>query len=211
MKRNILFLVVFTWILAVWTVVAKSQESLPTTESYQIAKPLEETQREPLQLLILVSLPPEDSYTPFLERKVNLLSDVINSHWNITSEVLSITRYVKGMVFNYDVALIIDEYGNAIPNTLQKDLLSILHRARVSMSGPRIVWAGLNTDTLNQLFFGLPQRAKEVTVSTVRYKSQRFPGANQRYYISDWKPGSLADSKVLAEGIDQFGKPLPYA
>lgn len=211
MKRNFLLLVILTWILAVWASTTKSQESLPTAESYQIAKPLEETQREPLQLLILTSLPPEDSYTAFLERKVNLLSHVIASHWNVTSEVLSITRYVKGIVFNYDVVLVIDEYGNAIPDALQKDLLSILHRARVSMPGPRIVWAGLNTGTLNQLFFDLPQPAKEVTISAVRYKSQHFPTANQRYYVSDWKTGLLADSKILAKGIDQYGKSLPYA
>ncbi|MEN8131814.1 MAG: DUF2334 domain-containing protein [Pseudomonadota bacterium] len=160
---------------------------------------------------MLKSLPPGDSYSAFLERKARLLADVIASHWNVTSEGLEMTRYVAGLAFDYDIIVVMDEYGSAIPDALQRDLVSILHRARLSMPGPRIVWTGLNSDALNALLFDLPQSAEQVAVSAISYKAQRFPGAGQQVHVSDWPTGVLVDSEVLAEGIDQFGRSIPYA
>ena len=156
------------------------------------------------KLLIVSSIEPRESeFFETYNEKIERLSEIIRSHWDVEIEIIDVAQYRQGYIGNFDALFFIEEYGRIVPYSLFSDLANSVDK--------EIVWSGFGSEELiaSLLRRYLYLQTKPVEITDINYKSVSFSLGEINYLGSFILPENSDRNEVLATFTDANGEGQP--
>lgn len=102
-------------------------------------------------------------------RNLEIFRQIISSYWRLISSLVEVGDYTPNMSAGYDVVVLVDEYGETLPQSLVSDI--------TALSGKEFIHFGLGgDDLLNTIGISARQLTGPATLDSVTYKGVTLNG-----------------------------------
>ncbi|MFC1790103.1 DUF2334 domain-containing protein [Patescibacteria group bacterium] len=178
-----------------------------TDQPYRLVKNEVIKGQEIKKLLLVTSLePPESPFYQLYQDKVDALTDIISSHWEIEVTKIDVGQYQQGQINQFEAVYFLEEYGRFPPYNFFKDLLTSTKQ--------EIIWSGYGAEELVAGLFQEPLflDSEDQEIKLVEYKGEEFFLGEGRFLSSYLFPDKKTDLEVVAWWQDkESGKNKPFA